>query len=808
MTTSLRIRGTAIDAVLELGDHDPPASGTIAIQRLGGGRLRLFGGGTCGSEGRELLEWLRTEPDVTDVSFQVESGSIEVSYRDDDHDDAFVRRLRDKIFVIEKPLPVPVQRIEVVHALEGRVRLRVVGGSSEEVSQVAALLSQKEGVLRASASPASGSILVQYDDAVTDRHAIVRTASAFEALAEIPTEPAPKSQLGLTAFNSVVLGATLLEIAPPVALGAAVALTALPSARRAFTALRDRRASVDLLDLAAIGISIGTGQPATAAFITWLLGIGDLVLERTQRRARIAISHLMKLDADDAWRLDENGDVHKVDVKKLGVGDRIVVEAGERVAADGIVVRGSASLDEKALTGESMPKAKHEGDRVLAATVVVQGQIVVEIDRAGRDTTAAKIVQILEGAGSKPMSLQRETEKVADRLVLPTFALAGGAATLTAEVTRATSVLITDFGTGIRIAVPTSALAAMTMAARRGVLVKGGQFLERMSKVDAIVFDKTGTLTGGSPEVFEAIAFNGFELRDAIALAASAEARQLHPIAEALRRYAVRIEAGVIAAELGSESYAIGRGLEARVRGRRVMVGSLRWMDEKRISLAGAHSVLDRHRAVACSSIAVAVDGKLAAVIGYADAPRGESKSVVSALKSGGRREVVLLSGDAKGSVESVGRAVGVDRAEGELMPEDKARIVKELQRAGKVVAMIGDGINDAPALAVADVGISLEGGTDVALETADVVLLEGGLAKLPLAFDVADDAMAHVRRGLGIVIAPNALAIGLGALGLITPGIAAAVNNGSTVVAALAALTPLWSARATSPRARRKGKS
>ncbi|MGH7283811.1 MAG: HAD-IC family P-type ATPase, partial [Polyangiaceae bacterium] len=239
--------------------------------------------------------------------------------------------------------------------------------------------------------------------------------------------------------------------------------------------------------------------------------------------------------------------------------------------------------------------------------------------------------------------------------------------------------------------------------------------------------------------------------------------------------------------------------------GKRVMVGSLRWMDEKRVSLAAARGVIDRHRSVACSSIAVAVDGELAAIIGYADAPRGESKSVVSALKSGGRREVVLLSGDARGSVESVGRAVGVDRAIGELLPEDKARIVKELQAEGKVVAMIGDGINDAPALAVADVGISLEGGTDVALETADVVLLEGGLAKLPLAFHVADEAMAHVRRGLGIVIAPNAVAIGLGALGLITPGIAAAVNNGSTVVAALAALTPLLSGRATSLRARKE---
>ncbi|MEO8874974.1 MAG: HAD-IC family P-type ATPase, partial [Polyangiaceae bacterium] len=330
------------------------------------------------------------------------------------------------------------------------------------------------------------------------------------------------------------------------------------------------------------------------------------------------------------------------------------------------------------------------------------------------------------------------------------------------------------------------------MAARRGVLVKGGQFLERMSKVDAIVFDKTGTLTGGAPELSEVHPFGRTTAREAVALAASAEARQHHPIADALRRYAVQLGVDVAEAELGSESYTIGRGLSALVRGRRVLVGSARWMDEERISVGAARDVLARLQAAAASSIIVAVDGELAAVIAYADAPRSESAAVVAALKANGRRTVLLLSGDARAPVESVGRAVGVDRAIGELMPDEKARVVKELQAEGKIVAMIGDGINDAPALAVADVGISLEGGTDVALETADVVLLEGGLAKLPLAFEVADDAMAHVRRGLGIVIVPNAIAIGLGALGLITPGLAAAINNGSTVVAALAALTPL----------------
>ena len=483
-------------------------------------------------------------------------------------------------------------------------------------------------------------------------------------------------------------------------------------------------------------------------------------------------------------------------MKRLSVGDRIVVEAGGRVAADGIVDRGMALVDEKALTGESVPCERRPGDRVLAASVVVEGQLVITVDRVGTDTTAAKIVQILEGAGAKPMSLQRDTERFADSLVLPTFGVAGAAAALSAQIDRMTSVLITDFGTGIRIAVPTAALAAMTAAAREGVLVKGGQFLERMSKVDAIVFDKTGTLTGGTPEVFEAVAVGEMPVREAIALAAAVEARQGHPVAEAVRRHADRMGLDVPEAELGSERYTIGAGIVGARRGAR---GARRQpaADEARGRRPPrpVEEVMERHRQAGASSLCVAVDGRLEAVLAYADEPRPESRAVVEALKAGGRRQVILMSGDAAGPVAAVAARVGVDRALGELLPEDKAHHVKALQREGKTVAMIGDGINDAPALAVADVGISLEGGTDVALETADVVLLEGGLSRLPDAFAAADRAMRHVHRGLGLVIVPNAIAVALGAAGLITPGVAAAVNNGSTVVAALAGLAPLLGA-------------
>ncbi len=769
----------------------------LDVQRVDDGRVRIRGAEPDAQATGRVLDWLRSRGEVLTQTHRADLGVIDVRYQEPrGARGGFLRALRDVVFTIEQPPPEPLQ-ITIAHEIEGRVRLRVAGLSDDDVVRLAAFLEGQKGVQRASASPASRSILVQLDPAETGAPAVLAAARAT-SVADWPLAPAKpgRPEWRSMALNSAVLAATASGVVPAPAMAAAIALTAIPSARRAYGALAEHRASVDLLDLAAVGISLGTGQPLTAAFITWLLGVGDIILAQTTDRARSAISKLMQLDAEDAWRIRDGGETERVNVKRLAVGDRLVVEAGSRVAADGIVERGVALVDEKALTGESIPIERKKGDRVLAASVVVEGQLVVAVDRTGTDTTAAKIVQILEGAGAKPMTLQRDTERVADRLVLPTFGVAGAAALLSSQIDRMTSVLITDFGTGIRIAVPTAALAAMTAAARDGVLVKGGQFLERLARVDAIVFDKTGTLTSGTPEVFDVVPVAGvgaMPAREALALAAAAEARQGHPVAEAVRRHASKLGLRVPEAELGSEAYTIGAGLAARVDGRRVLVGSLRLMRRENIQIGAlAQRAMEAHRSGGASSLCVAVDGRLEVVLGYADELRPEAHDVVRALKAGGRREVILMSGDAAGPVAAIAARVGVDRALAELLPEDKAQHVKALQRAGKTVAMIGDGINDAPALAVADVGISLEGGTDVALETADVVLLEGGLRKLPDAFDSADRAMAHVRRGLGLVIVPNAIAIGLGAAGLITPGIAAAVNNGSTIVAALAGLEPL----------------
>jgi heavy metal translocating P-type ATPase len=784
MSASTSAGGTAIE-LRSLGHRD------------GERRLRLVGLEPDSEPERALLGWMRARADV--ASFErLRRGAIELrlASRGVASTGGAMAALRDQLAAIRKTSSRrPVPRFALVHGLPGRARFRVVDGPPELALGLAAWLRDDARILTVEPSPASGSVLVSYDPSQLsplEVRQLIESSDPSLWPAALGARTSPAASRAKAMLDTLVLAATAAGALHPVLEAGAIAATAAPVVGRAVRALRQGRLTIDALDVGAVGIAVATGQPTTAALITWLLGAGDLILDRTVDRARSAMSARAHLEASHAWLLSPSGASEKIAVRYLTPGDRIVVYPGERIGADGVVVEGVATVDEKPLTGESLPRSRRAGETVHAATVIVDGQIVVEVERAGADTTAARIVRMLQAVGNKPMTLQRTTEAVANRLVLPTLALGIAAGCLSGNLDRLTSVLITDFGSGVRIAVPTAALSALTVAADRGVLVKGGQYLERLARADTVVFDKTGTLTLGEPEVLEVLTLGDRTRQEVLGFAAAAESRHKHPIATAMRSAAALEGADSLAAELGSERYTIGSGVEAQVAGHRILVGRRQLMHAHGFDNPDVEAISARHRAFGASSLFVAIDDRLEAAIAYADKPRAESAAVVDALRAGGRRRALLMSGDARAVAEAVGARLGVDRVMSELMPEDKARLVRALQREGHVVAMVGDGINDAPALALADVGISLHGGSDVALDTADVVLVAGGLSKLPQAFELADEAMQQVKVGLGLVLVPNLVAMGLGALGLCPPALAALVNNGSTVVAGLAGLAPL----------------
>ncbi len=746
----------------------------------------------------EIVELLRGHDGIDDVQYVAHDGTIVIQYDKKKHLGLFIQGLiQDKLSKNKSHRLAQRMRVavRVVHEMRGRIRLNVT--PSDGIERLAAHIAGIAGVERSRTLPASDTILVQFDPLKTSRDEILSeiAKSVPSAWPDALVAPnARRNEIIKTTFSIAVFGGALTGVLPPPIMLTAAAVTAIPPFRRAIASLKRGHVNVDVLDATAITVSLVRADVATASIITALLAVGDLILERTHARARTAISDLMQLDDGEAFVLDVGAsEPRRVAPKTLVAGMRIIVYPGGRVPADGVIEEGTIAVDEKAVTGESVPRECTVGDRLMAASVAVHGQAVVRVELAGSDTVAARIVQILEGAGAKPMTLQHNAEKYADRMVIPAFVVAGLAYGLSGVVERLVSVLITDFGTGVRVAVPTTALTAMVLAARAGILVKGSQFLERMSEADTIVFDKTGTLTLGLPEVVGVVCVDArWTEADVIAFAAAAERSQTHPIATALCRYAERIGVAHLETHYSSETYHVGLGLKATVAGRSVCVGSPRMMREFGVDASATNAARDSFMKQGSSCILVAIDGAIAGAIGYADAPRPESRAVVESLRAGGRRRVLLLSGDARSPVEAMARACGIDEAFAEVLPQDKAEIVRRLKAEGRRVAMVGDGINDAPALAVADVGISLSGGTAVALETADVVLLEGGLERLPEMFKISDQALGRVRQVLGIVLAPNAIAIVAGALGFLTPVGAAVINNGSTIAAALHAVSPL----------------
>ena len=771
----------------------------------GCGRACVIGARRDSAEASALAAWLAERIDVVRFEQRIGIGAFYVDYDDGAAlPGRFVRSLREKIHTLNRANPEPFD-ITPVHSIKGRVRLLVTGIKERDLATLTMLAGGLPGVKRTKHVPGGRTMLVVYDPQKITEGLIVALLLKSDPAewARDWHEPAPIRWGGALASTGVLLTCLTGAVSFPwLALG--VVENSLRPLGRSIAALRKGQVSIDLLDVAATFAALATRRPITASFVIWMVGVGDLLLDISANNARSALSMLMRRKDQDALRVLPDGKLEAVPLGDLKVGDRFMVHTGHGILADGRVVSGLAEVDEKALTGESHLLSKTEGDAVFASTVVAEGHLVVEVTRSGKNTEAAKIERILNTVGSKPLTLQRDALDFASKLVLPTFGVAWLAAALSSDVNRAVCVLITDFGTGFRIAVPTTALTAMTLAAREGVLVKGAQYFERLAKTDVIIFDKTGTLTSGVPEVVKVVTARGMKESTLMKLCASVEARHDHPVARALKSYAKGHGIRLVEPAPGSEEYTVGLGVSARVEGRRVRVGRAMWMESQKLKIPPSFKRhLARFNEDKSSSLCVAVDDAVVGLVAYSDGTRPESAAIVRRLRDNGRRQVVLLSGDGPEVVKNLARAVGIDTAVGGLLPEEKADYVRKLRAAGRVVTMVGDGINDAPALAVADVGISIAGSTDVALETADVVLLDGSLAQLEKAFEISERTMSRVRQNLGIIVVPNSIAIALGALGLINPPMAAIINNGTTFLAVLVGTAPLLT---MPPRLSRRG--
>ncbi|MGC2656064.1 MAG: manganese-exporting P-type ATPase CtpC, partial [Mycobacterium sp.] len=568
---------------------------------------------------------------------------------------------------------------------------------------------------------------------------------------------------------------------------AGTVFTGYPFLRGALRSLRSGRAGTDALVSAATVASLVLRENVVALTVLWLLNIGEYLQDLTLRRTRRAISDLLRGTQDTAWiRLTEGpeaGTEVQVPIDTLQIGDQVVVHDHVAIPVDGEVVDGEAVVDQSAITGETLPVSVINGARVHAGSVVVRGRLVVQARAVGNQTTIGRIITRVEEAQNDRAPIQTVGENFSRRFVPTSFIVSAITLLLTRDVRRAMTMLLVACPCAVGLATPTAISAAIGNGARRGILIKGGSHLEQAGRVDAIVFDKTGTLTVGRPVVTNIVAMHpDWQPEQVLAYAASSEIHSRHPLAEAVIRSTEERHITIPPHE--ECEVLVGLGMRTWADGRTLLLGSPSLLSAENVQVSQeAADWVDKLRRQAETPLLLAVDGALVGLISLRDEVRAEAPEVVKKLRANGVRRIVMLTGDHPEIAGVVAGELGIDDWRAEVLPEDKLRVVRELQSEGHVVGVVGDGINDAPALAAADIGIAMGlAGTDVAVETADVALANDDLNRLLDVGDLGARAVEVIRENYGMSIAVNAAGLLIGAGGALSPVLAAILHNASSV--------------------------
>ncbi len=568
--------------------------------------------------------------------------------------------------------------------------------------------------------------------------------------------------------------------------------TAIPRFVRAAKVLASGRLTVDVLDGAAIGASLLTGDFQTAGSVHFLLNIGETLDEWTHKKSVADLARSMSLQVDQVWRLDEDGKQQMAPLAGIVPGDRIVVHTGHILPLDGILEDGDVMLNQASQTGESVPVAKHAGAAVYAGSVVEEGNCVVRVTRVAGENRYDRIVRMIEDSERLKSAVESRANSLADRLV--PWCFAGSLLTwlLTRNVARAVSVLMVDFSCALKLSMPLSVLSAMREAGRHKITVKGGRFMEKISEADTVIFDKTGTLTKACPTVVEVAAFNGEDEQTMLRTAACLEEHFPHSVANAVVHAAD--ERGLDHSEMHCEvEYVVAHGIATRIGEKRAVIGSAHFIfEDEKVKIRPEDRERFDRLSHSVSWLYLGIGGTLSAAIGISDPLRPEARLAVEALHAEGIGKAVMLTGDNKRVAGVIAGQLGIDDYRAEVLPEDKAAYIRAEHEAGRTVIMIGDGINDTPALSLADIGIAVGSGAVIAREVADVTAAAEDLRELAWLRRLSDALMRRINRNYRFVMGFNGALILLGASGLLAPSAGALLHNASTIMLSMNCLTDL----------------
>ena len=713
----------------------------------------------------------------------------------------------------------PLLQCEAMHSVSGRIRIgsRSLRYLCEEADAIREKILSHPSVRSVSVSCLTENVLLHYDPQqaqMEDIFSFVESAIGFFSLAALKAERESRTQgtvqerrlqeepitelVSRVAVNSVALlfawvsrGTRSAPASLPGRLTTMPALTSLSLAgpillSGARSLLSNRRPNADTLSSTAIIASLLTGKDTTALTVIWLADIAELLTAYTMDRTRRAIHEILDVGEEIVWRLREDGTEERVGLDALRVDDRIMVHTGEKISVDGVVESGEAAVDQASITGEFMPMGKSAGDTVFAGTVVRSGRLVIRAEKVGDETAVARIVHLVEDATHRKAAVQTIADRISAQFIPVNFALALLVYAITRSSTRALNMLIIDYSCGVRLSTATALSAAICNAARSGILVKGGNYFEMLAEADTMVLDKTGTMTEGRPEIVNIVSFERrCPVHRVLELAAAAEESSTHPMAVAILNR-VRREGRTIPAHSETQVHT-ARGVSTRVGSSRVRVGSRAFMRENGIELRSTEDVAMKMAGKGQNIIYVASGKKIVGVLGLQDALRENMKKALNRLRMNGMDDIVLLTGDVEQHAEIVATRMGLDRYHAEVLPDEKADTVLRLQSRGARVVMVGDGINDAPALAYADVGIAIGATrTDVAIEAADITITKDDPLLIPATVKLAQKTMDIVRQNFVTSISVNTLGIMLASTGVLPVFWGAVLHNATTVAVVL----------------------
>ena len=679
-------------------------------------------------------------------------------------------------------------RFKIEHEIRGRVRLHICQKrmTCRQADQLEYFLTKLNGVISVKVVERNQDVVICYSD---NREEMLRAIQRFSyEKAEAPESYLQNSGREMNGeywekmVNHVVLHYGKKIFLP---LPVRTFLTTLKSVKYIWKGVRTLakcRIEVPVLDATAIGVSMLRGDFSTASSVMFLLGFGEILEDWTHKKSVDDLARSMSLNVSKVWLITEDSEV-QVGTDEIKPGDRVRIHMGTVIPFDGIVTEGEAMVNEASLTGESMPVAKHESSYVYAGTVMEEGELTIRVKETSGSTKFEKIVTMIEETEKLKSAVESKAEHLADRLV--PYTLAGTALTyaLTRNVTKALSILMVDFSCALKLAMPISVLAAIREANAHHITVKGGKFLEAVAEADTIVFDKTGTLTKAQPTVVDVVSFNGDSKENLLRLAACMEEHFPHSMAKAVMDAAK--ERGLTHEEMHSKvEYIVAHGISTMVDGRKAIIGSHHFVfEDEKCTIPVGKEELFRNLPEEYSHLYLGIEGKLAAVICIEDPLRPEAPEVVKALRKAGFTQIVMMTGDSDRTAKAIATRVGVDKYYSEELPEDKAKFVEEAKAQGRKVLMVGDGINDSPALSAADVGIAISDGAELAREIADITIGADDLSVMVTLKEISNGLMDKIHKNYRRIVGINGSLIALGVTGVIQPTMSALLHNTSTLL-------------------------